>query len=472
MLKEEKIYRVKIIDLGHTGEGIGKIDGIPIFVDGALIGDEVEVEVCKRKKNYAVGRLLRVWKPSDNRVEAVCTVASICGGCQIMQMEYSKQLELKRTIVQETLKRIGGITDVEMREVLGMSFPYHYRNKSQYPIRKLDSDIKMGFFEKKTHNIVPIDACPIDDEQSVEFIARIKKWAVEESIVIYDEVKDQGNLRQVIFRTAVHSKQYMIILVTRKAEKLPVETLVDSLGERLDKASFTIIQNINDRKTNVIMGKTNRVLYGQGYIVEKLQRLFYNAKSRCYQKDNGEEALRYRIYPSSFFQVNTSQTELLYSIVLDYASPTASDVIFDLYCGLGSISLFLAKSAKMVYGVEIVEEAIYGAKENAALNRIENTEFVAGKTEEILPIWVQQGKYPNIVVLDPPRKGCEESVLQTILKVCPEKIVYVSCNPATLARDLKILVSGGYRVENVQPVDLFPHTMHVETVVLMSRKDK
>lgn len=473
MLKENTVHEVEIIDLGHSGEGIAKIGGIPVFVEGVLIGDRVKIRLSKVKKNYGAAELIEMIHPSEDRVESVCPVVSSCGGCQIMQMDYRKQLDLKQKTLDECLRRIGGLEGVEPGSVIGMAEPFYYRNKSQYPIRKTGKEIEVGFFRKRSHDIVPITRCYIDAEGSEHLIRLVKDWVREQKISVYDEKEHRGNLRQIILRSAKGGDAFMLILVTREKKKLEAAALIEKIEKAFPDKGWTLIQNVNEDKTNVIMGKKNLTLRGEGFIEEELCRLHRDEKSEAYGREENSSPFVYRIYPSSFFQVNTAQTEILYSLTADFAAIESGDIVFDLYCGLGSISLFLAREAKKVYGIEIVKEAIDGAVQNAALNKIENAEFFAGKTEELLPRLLARGIRPDVVVLDPPRKGCEESVLQCILSVAPKRIVYVSCNPATLARDLKILTAEGlYRVEKVRPVDMFPHTVHVETVCLMSRKDK
>jgi len=452
MLKRNGIYTVTIEDIGHKGEGIGKVKGIPLFIHGGLPGDELKVEITKLKKNYGFAKLLEIQKPSDRRVIPRCPIAEICGGCQIMSLEYSEQLNIKTQRVHETLKRIGKI-DVPVHDTLGMEEPYHYRNKAQFPIGMEGSTPIMGFFKTGTHEIVNTEHCYIQDPVNDVLTKIVKEYIAKHSVTVYDEGSRKGLLRHMVSRISNKTGEVMVIFVINGKELPHQEELIERLKQEVNNLK-TVAQNINTKNTNVIFGETTTILYGEGYIVDHLMDLsFY-------------------ISPRSFFQVNPTQTKVLYEKALEYADLNGEETVFDLYCGIGSISLFLAKKSKKVYGIEIVPEAIEDAKKNAELNNFTNTEFILGAAEVAVPKLYEKGITADVVVVDPPRKGCEEIVLETMVKMDPKRIVYVSCNPSTLARDLAYLEENGYKTIEVQPVDLFPHSAHVECVALMYKRGK
>jgi len=450
MLKKNGIYTVTIEDIGHKGEGIGKVKGIPLFIQGGLPGDELKVEITKLKKNYGFAKLLEIQKPSEKRVIPRCPLAEVCGGCQIMSMDYSEQLNIKTQRVKETLKRIGKI-DSTVHGTLGMEEPYHYRNKAQFPIGMDGSTPIMGFFKTGTHEIVNTEHCYIQHPVNDVLTRVVKEYITKYSLTVYNEKSKKGLLRHMISRISNKTGEVMVIFVINGKELPQKEELINALKSEV-KNLKTVVLNINTKNTNVIFGEKTRTLYGEGYIIDKLKDLFFY------------------ISPRSFFQVNPTQTEVLYDKALEFANLNKEQTVFDLYCGIGSITLFLAKQAKKVYGIEIVPEAIEDAKKNAKLNDLQNTEFIRGAAEKEVPKLYEKGITADVVVIDPPRKGCEEKVLETMVKMDPERIVYVSCNPSTLARDLAYLEENGYKTREVQPVDLFPHTSHVETVVLITRK--
>ncbi len=451
MLNIGKIYEIDITDMGHTGEGIGRVDGLTVFVEGALKGDKVKVKISKCKKNYAVADLIDIIIPSADRVQAICPVAHICGGCQIMQLDYKKQLEIKKNTVIQNLKRIGKIENPNVLDTLGMQYPYYYRNKAQIPVGTDENNKPvMGFYKKNTHDIVPIDTCYVQDKINDDVIEIVKSYITKYSVSLYDEKTHKGNLRQVITKIGYNTNQIMIILVTAKKELPHQKEIIEMLRDRLPNIR-TVVQNINLDKTNVIMGKKNNILYGDGIIEDTINNLVFE------------------ISPHSFYQVNPLQTKVLYDKALELADISKDDIVFDIYCGIGTISLLLAKKAKHVCGIEIVEQAIENAEINAKKNNIDNTSFYAGKAEIVLPKLYEDGIRADIVVVDPPRKGCDEIVLKTIADMNPKKIVYISCNPSTLARDVEILSQNGYIMQIAQPVDMFSHTMHVEAIILMTR---
>ena len=449
--KKNDMVTLEITDLGSSGEGIGKVDGFTLFVKDALIGDVIQAKIIKLKKNYGYGRLMEILTPSPSRVEARCPQARACGGCQIQPLAYEKQLEYKENKVKELLERVGKVQDYVMEPIIGMKEPWYYRNKAQFPVGKTkEGEIVTGFYAGRTHSIIPVEECFIQHSLNQELMAIVRQWMQAYDVQPYNEASHTGLVRHIFTRIGKYTGEVMVCLVIN-GKKIPKEAeLVECLKKVPGMTSICL--NINREKTNVILGSTVKCLWGQPYITDKI----------------GDIA--YRISPLSFFQVNPIQTQKLYSTALEYAGLTGNETVWDLYCGIGTISLFLAKSAKKVYGVEIVPEAIDDAKENAQLNGIENAEFFVGKAEEVLPEqYEKNGVYADVIVVDPPRKGCDEKLLQCMVQMAPKRIVYVSCDPATLARDLGFLEANGYKVEKVRCTDMFPHSTHVETVCLLSR---
>ena len=449
--KKNDLVTLEITDLGSSGEGIGKVDGFTLFVKDALIGDVIQAKIIKLKKNYGYGRLMEIVIPSPARVEARCLKARACGGRQIQPLDYTKQLEYKENKVGGLLERVGKIRDYVMEPIIGMEEPWHDRNKAQFPVGKdKDGKIITGFYAGRTHSIVPLDKCFIQHPLNEQIMSIVQRWMEEFNISSYDEVSHKGLVRHIFTRIGKYTEEVMVCLVIN-GKKIPKEA---ELIERLKQIPGikSICLNVNRENTNVILGKDIQCLWGQPYITDKI----------------GE--ISYRISPLSFFQVNPIQTQKLYATALEYAGLTGKETVWDLYCGIGTISLFLAQAAKKVYGVEIVPEAIRDAQENARLNHIENAEFFVGKAEEVLPEqYEKNGVYADVIVVDPPRKGCDEKLLACMVQMAPETIVYVSCDPATLARDLNYLSNHGYKVKKVRCTDMFPHSVHVETVVLMYR---
>ena len=490
MNKEKKIvcnkndeFELEITDLGSTGEGIGKIDGYTLFVKDALIGDKVRVKVMKTKKNYGYARMLEIIEPSEYRVESECPVARQCGGCQLQHCSYEKQLSWKEEKVANCLRRIGGVpvyteekyrkyknaeeqqnaentaeskTPIIMEPILRMDKPVHYRNKAQFPVGyDKDGNPVAGFYAGRTHSIIPQTDCLIQHECNKQIVETVLEFMKKYNVTAYDEKKNRGIVRHILTRVGKATGEVMVCLVIN-AKKLPhseefVE-MIKNCGINLEIKSITV--NINRENTNVILGEKVETLYGQSYIEDYI----------------GD--IKYRISPLSFYQVNPEQTKKLYQTALEFADIKEGEVVWDLYCGIGTISLFMAREAAKVCGVEIVSQAIEDAKQNAKLNNITNAEFFVGAAEDVVPTQYEKsgGRLrADVVTLDPPRKGCDEKLLDTVVKMAPSRIVYVSCDPGTLARDVKVLTDKGYEVKRVRACDMFGGSFHVETVVLLSQ---
>lgn len=461
-MNKNDIVTVEITDIGVSGEGIGHVDGYTLFIKDAVIGDVVEAKVMKAKKNYGYARLMKVITPSEYRVEPKCAFARRCGGCQIQEMSYDRQLVFKDQKIRGNLERIGGFTkdqiDTVMQPVVGMEHPFGYRNKAQFPFgTDKEGNPITGFYAGRTHDIIANTDCALGVDQNREILEIILQYMRENKIKSYDEKTGKGLIRHALIRYGFKTKEIMVCLVIN-GKKLPkAERLIEKLIQIEGMTSITI--SPNTRRDNVIMGDSYEVLWGQGYITDYIGNV------------------KYQISPLSFYQVNPVQTEKLYGLALEYADLKGDETVWDLYCGIGTISLFLAQKAKQVYGVEIVPQAIDDAKENAKINAIDNAEFFVGKAEEVLPEYYAEYErehngetaHADVIVVDPPRKGCDETLLETIVKMQPEKVVYVSCDSATLARDLKYLCANGYEIRMCRGVDQFPQSVHVETVCLLSK---
>lgn len=488
-MNKNDIITLKIEDMGIDGEGIGKSGGMTFFVKDAMIGDEILARIVKLKKNYGYARVEKIIKASDYRVEPECELHRRCGGCQIQAMDYEKQLEYKENKVRSNLIRLGGfkeeLIDSVMEPIVGMEEPYRYRNKAQFPVGKdKDGNPVAGFYASRTHSIIPVTDCKLGVTQNRQVLEAVLAYMKQCRVEPYDEVTGKGLVRHVLIRYGFTSKEIMVCLVIN-GKKLPSRNaFIEKLKEIDGMTSISV--NQNTEKTNVILGNFTETIWGQPYITD------YIHLRDCSHFEPTGEAIAYHISPQSFYQVNPEQTEKLYSLALDYAGLTGKESVWDLYCGIGTISLFLAKKAGKVYGVEVVPQAIEDAKNNAKLNGFANTEFFVGKAEEILPEFYEKNNgteekksegadntdmrnktgdmlHPDVIVVDPPRKGCDEKCLQTMLFMQPERIVYVSCDSATLARDLKVLTEGGYELKRVRAVDQFAHTTHVETAVCLQR---
>lgn len=487
-LEKNQEYVITIEDMGNDGEGIGHVDGMAVFVKDAVVGDVARIKIIKAKKNYAYGRLMELVTPSKYRVEPICPHARRCGGCTIMQVDYAKQLAWKQDKVMNCLKRIGGISNVEelMEPIIGMEddvnsvndqlggskdlredFPaIRYRNKAQFPVRKdNDGNIAIGFYAGRTHSVIDTDVCYLQDKVNDEIIKRFRGFLEQYSVEPYDEERHTGLVRHILTRVGRKTGEVMICVIINgtelvgcvprkaadsKTKYMNVEQeLVKCMEDIPGITSISI--NMNQEKTNRILGAKCRTIWGSDTISDYIGNV------------------KYQINPLSFYQVNPKQTERLYGKALEYADLHGDETVWDLYCGIGTISLFLAQKAKKVMGVEIIPEAIDDARKNAKMNGFDNVEFFVGKAEEVLPKqYEKHGVYADVIVVDPPRKGCDEVAISTMVKMRPKRIVYVSCDPATLARDVKMLVAAGYEVKKVCAVDQFGHTGHVEAVCLLS----
>ncbi|MPW26349.1 23S rRNA (uracil(1939)-C(5))-methyltransferase RlmD [Alkalibaculum sp. M08DMB] len=451
LYKKGEIVTLNIEDISSKGEGIGKYNGYTIFVEGVLPDEKIRAKITKVKSNYAIGSLDKIIEQSKNRRTPPCVFFEDCGGCQIQNLEYKEQLKIKRKIIVDALERIGNLKNIQdkVKSTLGMKEPYEYRNKAQY---KVSQDATLGFYKKKSHEIIPINHCKIQSGQSESTMKYINEFIQKNNISIYNEETHQGIFRGVVERVSNFNNEVMLIFVVNVKKIKFSKELIEHIKKYLPNV-VSIYININMNKTNVVLSKTNKLIYGKEKITDSIG------------------TLKYEISPLSFFQVNPIQTKVLYDKVVEFAELTGVETVFDLYCGIGTISLYLAKNSGRVYGVEVVEEAIKDAQDNMKLNNVDNVEFTLGKSEEKIVELLKQGIKADIVIVDPPRKGCDEKLLDAIITMSPQKVIYISCNPATLARDLKVLNVGGYNIEEVQPVDMFAHTMHVETIVALYKKD-
>ncbi|MFJ2047759.1 23S rRNA (uracil(1939)-C(5))-methyltransferase RlmD [Paenibacillus taichungensis] len=485
---------IDIIGMNHDGEGVGRANGYTLFVQGALPGETVRVKVMKTKKQYGYAKLLEIVKASPDRVSAPCPIYDQCGGCQIQHMSYAGQLAWKRQLVVDNLQRIGklnvlvedneqaiqteqtsteeqmnGSNRIRLRmegvmieddttqgirvlPTMGMDEPWRYRNKAQVPIGAAEGGLVGGFYAKGSHRIIDMDTCLIQHEHNDEVVAKVKELGSHLGISAYNEETGRGLLRHVVVKKAFRTGEMMLVLVTNGRDIPHKDAWIGSIREAIPHVA-SICQNVNKKQTNVIFGDETRVLWGRDVIYDYIGDVQFAISAR------------------SFYQVNPVQTEVLYGKTVEYAGLSGKETVIDAYCGIGTISLFLAQHADQVYGVEIVPEAIEDARSNAVLNDMKNVKFEVGASEDVIPRWKEQGIEADVIVVDPPRKGCDPRLLDTILEMKPERVVYVSCNPSTLARDLRVLEDGGYRTVEVTPVDMFPHTVHVEVTVRLERKD-
>ena len=449
---------LEITDMGNEGEGIGKMDGYPFFIKDAIPGDVIRAGVMKAKASYGYARVIEILTPSENRTEPKCPVAKTCGGCQIQHMQYTAQLAFKQDKVANCIQRIGGISPDEyvMEDIIGMEEPWHYRNKAQFPVAlSLDGKLVTGFYAGRSHHIIPCAHCFIQAEGTEKICQTVIDFMETYGVPAYDEKTHSGLVRHIMLRKSKESGRFLVCLVINGDKLAHSKEFVQRLRDVVDVESVCL--SVNTNRGNTILGDKIIPLYGLPCLMDSIG------------------GIRYQISPLSFYQVNPIQTERLYETALEYAGLTEGETVWDLYCGIGTISLFLARKAGKVYGVEIVPDAIRDAKENASRNGIANAEFFVGAAEDVVPKKYQESGgsvKADVVTLDPPRKGCDAKLLETVIAMEPRRIVYVSCDPATLARDLKVLAAGGYRLERVRCVDMFPQGGHVECVVLMSRVEK
>lgn len=450
-VEKNKEYIVEIIDNGYEGEGIAKIEGFTIFIPNSIKGEKVKILIVKVLKSHAFGKIIEILKKSPNRVETDCTTYKRCGGCDLRHIKYEETLKMKQNAVQSLVNKTLK-TKIEVQNTLGMEKPYNYRNKAQYPVG-IDKEGKpvIGVFANRTHEIIPIKECLIQNKKSQELAKFILNFIIENKISIYDEKTLKGLMRHIVTKIGIRTNEIMCIIVIN-GKTIPKEKeLVSKITEKFPEVK-TIVKNINMKNTNVIMGKENINLYGDGYIKDKL----------------GEYT--FKISSHSFYQVNPIQAEKLYNLAVESAKISKNDTVFDLYCGIGTISLFIAKYAKKVIGIEIVEEAVADARENAKINGVENAEFIAGDVEVILDKLINaDGIIPDIIMVDPPRKGLDNKSIENILKIAPKKVIYISCNPATLVRDLSKLEEK-YEIDKIKPVDLFPFSKHCEVLTTLELK--
>ncbi|MFC3749514.1 23S rRNA (uracil(1939)-C(5))-methyltransferase RlmD [Paenibacillus sp. GCM10012306] len=479
-----------IIGMTHEGEGVGRVEGFTLFVQGALPGEKIRAKVLKTKKQYGYAKLLKIEQASGDRIAPPCEIYDMCGGCQLQHMDYAAQLAWKRQLVVDNLERIGKLrvaggrsaagssvdsgagevpnvsngndsadgtaalhtSGIIVRPTLGMDEPWRYRNKAQVPVGDSEGGLVGGFYARGSHRIIDMETCLIQHEENDNVVRQVKEIGRRLGITAYDEETGKGLLRHVVVRVAFVTGEMMVVLVTN-GDRIPRKDEWIAEIRRELPAVTSICQNVNTRQTNVIFGDVTRTLWGSDVIYDYI----------------GD--VKFAISARSFYQVNPAQTEVLYGKTVEYAGLTGNETVIDAYCGIGTISLFLAQHAKQVYGVEIVPEAIEDARANARLNDMNNVVFEVGASEDVIPNWKEQGITPDVIVVDPPRKGCDARLLETILAMKPEKVVYVSCNPSTLARDLRVLEDGGYRTVEVQPVDMFPHTVHVECVAVLVKSE-
>ncbi|APH34714.1 23S rRNA (uracil-5-)-methyltransferase RumA [Bacillus subtilis] len=449
-IEKNEYYDVTFEDLTHEGAGVAKVQGFPIFVPNALPEEKAQIKVTRVKKGFAFGRLIELKEESPHRTDAPCPIYKQCGGCQLQHMTYEGQLLFKQKQVKDVLERIGklDLSKVTVHPTLGMEDPWNYRNKAQVPVGEREGGLVAGFYQQRSHDIIDMSACLIQQSKNDEAVQAVKDICTSYGVKAYNEERHKGWLRHIMVRYGVVTGEMMIVFTTRTSDFPHKAKIIEDITAQFPHVK-SIVQNINPNKTNVIFGNETNVIWGEEYIYDLI----------------GD--VKFAISARSFYQVNPEQTKVLYDKALEYAELQGEENVIDAYCGIGTISLFLAKQAKKVYGVEIVPEAIEDAKRNAELNGITNAEFAVGEAETVIPKWYEEGITADTLVVDPPRKGCDEALLRTIIDMKPKRVVYVSCNPGTLARDLRVLEDGGYQTLEVQPVDMFPHTNHVECVAVL-----
>lgn len=439
--------------MSSDGNGIAKIDNYTVFVPDTVVGDVAKIQILKTKTGYGYAKVKEVLISSEERIEPFCKTSKLCGGCSFCHVKYPAQLDYKKEFVQDAITRIGGFKNFEVSEIIGMDEPERYRNKMVFPFGKDKSGrVQYGFFRERSHDVIPVDDCLLGDEINIKILDVVKKHMEKYNIPAYDEVMHSGEVRRVFIRKSYHHDEIMVVISSNNRKIKEFEVLIENL-KALDRRIVSIILNVNTKKNNLVLGNENITLYGKSTISDML----------C--------GFKYEISPHSFFQVNPVQTEKLYKTAIDFANISKEDVVLDVYCGIGTISLYAAKYAKKVIGVEIVPQAIENAKKNAEVNGVKNADFYASDAADAVPELIENGLRPDVVILDPPRKGSDEETLSAIASAKPERIVYVSCNPSTLARDMKFLAKIGYNPDKAVAVDMFPHTSHVECCVLLCQKN-
>ena len=450
-VKKNDVLEVEIIDLTHEGMGVAKIDHYPLFIDDALPGEKMEIKVLKVGKSFGYGKVINRLKTSEKRVPVRDANFTRVGISPLQHLAYDAQLEFKTDQVKNVMQRVAKLPDVPVLDTLGMDDPWGYRNKAQVPVRKIGDKLQTGFFRKNSHDLIPMEHFYIQDPKIDDAIIKVRDIMRKYSVKPYNESDNTGNLRHIVVRRGYHTGEMMIVLITRTPKLFPTSKIIPDILAELPEV-VSIVQNVNPKRTNVIFGDETILLHGEDKMIDTIFDLKFEISSR------------------SFYQVNPQQTEVMYNKVKEYAALTGNEIVVDAYCGIGTIGLSVAKDAKHVYGIEVIEEAVKDAENNAKLNNIENATFTAGLAEEVLPRMVEQEIKPDVVIVDPPRKGLEATLVETLIETKPARIVYVSCNPATLARDIALLVEGGYEAVEVQPVDNFPQTTHIESVTLLKLK--
>ena len=445
---EEK-YEILINNVSHQGEGIGRVENFAVFVPGAIKGEKIEVKITEIRKNFARGELEKIILPSLNRVKPPCSVFNLCGGCHLQHINYKKQLEMKKEIVENVLSRIGN-QNIDVMPIIGMEIPWRYRNKGHFHLARENENITLGFYQSKSHDLVPVSQCLLFSQNINSLIKYLEKELTRQKITIYNHKTDKGNFRGIVLRESKYTGEIMIIFITREERWYLDENFLNNLIIAFPQV-VSLCQNINKNPKMALFGKDFRILKGKTFIEDHI------------------DSFKFKISPSSFFQVNVLQTEILYKKILEYANLSGKETVIDSYSGTGTISIYLAGKAKKVYGLELQKGAVRDAWANGELNNLSNLKFFSGKAESWLYKWIQRGEKAEVIVIDPPRRGCSREVLKNIIKIKPEQILYVSCDMPTLARDIKYITQNGYNIEEVQPIDMFPHTSHIECLVHLTR---
>jgi 23S rRNA (uracil1939-C5)-methyltransferase len=445
---EEK-YEILINNVSHQGEGIGRVENFAVFVPGAIKGEKIEVKITEIRKNFARGELEKIILPSLNRVKPPCSVFNLCGGCHLQHINYKKQLEMKKEIVENVLSRIGN-QNIDVMPIIGMEIPWRYRNKGHFHLARENENITLGFYQSKSHDLVPVSQCLLFSQNINSLIKYLEKELTRQKITIYNHKTDKGNFRGIVLRESKYTGEIMIIFITREEKWGLDQSFLDNLITAFPQV-VSICQNINKNPKMALFGKDFRILKGKTFIEDHI------------------DSFKFKISPSSFFQVNVLQTEILYKKILEYANLSGKETVIDSYSGTGTISIYLAGKAKKVYGLELQKGAVRDAWANGELNNLSNLKFFSGKAESWLYKWIQRDEKAEVIVIDPPRRGCSREVLKNIIKIKPEQILYVSCDMPTLARDIKYITQNGYNIEEVQPIDMFPHTSHIECLVHLTK---